>query len=126
MVDTATDTASYQEFAEHPFLSRAMVEYTLGLYLPDPALRCDGYASLLRGNDDFSGLPDALILTGECDVLRDEAAAFAKKLEEAEGNTVQYHCFDGHFHCSMVFNGVLGGLCEGAFDEIGSFLKSAF
>lgn len=101
------------------------MQQMLGFYLPEEEMRKGEYVALLRGNKDFSGLPDALIVTAECDVLRDEAAAYGEKLT-AGGNNVTYRCFERHFHCSIVFNAIMGAHCEGVFDEIGDFLKQVF
>src|SRR6185295_7161438 len=47
---------------------------------------------------DLAGLPPALIITTEFDVLRDEGIAFGKKLEQA-GNDVSIKCFPHQLHC---------------------------
>ena len=52
------------------------------VYLPDPATRTEAYASPLRA-DDLSGLPPAVVLTAERDVLRAEGDAYAERLREA-------------------------------------------
>ncbi|KAK9830618.1 hypothetical protein WJX81_006160 [Elliptochloris bilobata] len=46
---------------------------------------------------DLAGLPPALVVTAECDVLRDEAADFARRLAEA-GVPTGYKCFWGQIH----------------------------
>ena len=49
---------------------------------------------------DLTGLPPALIITTEFDVLRDEGIAYGKKLEKA-GNDVSIKCFPHQIHCFM-------------------------
>jgi acetyl esterase len=52
------------------------------VYFPDPASRREAYASPLLA-DDLTGLPPAVVLTAERDVLRAEGDAYAARLREA-------------------------------------------
>ncbi len=53
-------------------------------YLPDKQKRKDPKASPLRATiEDLKGLPDAMVINGEFDVLRDEGEAYAHKLNDA-------------------------------------------
>ena len=92
------ETESYQEFAEGHFLTRNMMMYFWDNYLKDVSQRGDILASpLLAARDDLRDLPPALIQTAECDVLRDEGEAYARKLDEA-GVSVTVTRYVGMIH----------------------------
>ncbi|MFB3777206.1 MAG: alpha/beta hydrolase [Bryobacteraceae bacterium] len=75
------DTASYGEFAEGYNLTRSEMEWFRDCYLARLEDAAHPHASpLLEPN--LRGLPPALVITAECDVLRDEGEAYAKRLEE--------------------------------------------
>lgn len=59
-------------------------------YLPKPASELNNrYATpILATKDELEGLPPTLILTSECDILRDEGEAYASKLLAAGVYTV--------------------------------------
>ena len=65
-------------------------------YLTDAADANNPYAAPLLASD-LSGLPQALVLTAECDPLCDEGAAYAQRLKEAGVHTT-YSCYDGMIH----------------------------
>jgi acetyl esterase len=84
VTDAAMDTPSYDQFAESYFLARAGMEWFWDQYLPDASRRGEILASPLRAtSEDLSGLPPALVINGEADVLRDEGEAYATKLRAA-------------------------------------------
>ena len=98
------DTASYHQFAEHYFLAREGMKWFWDQYTADDAQREEIYAAPLRGTvDQLRGLPPALIITGEADVLRDEGEAYAAKLREA-GVPVTQVRFGGIIHDFMMLN----------------------
>lgn len=55
---------------------------------------------------NWKGLAAALVITAECDVLRDEGEAYARKLEEG-GNKVRVKRFEGAPHIFMQMDGIL-------------------
>ncbi len=89
------DTSSYHEFAEGFGLTRSAMEYYWNHYLQDPAKGALPYASPLRG--DLRGLPKTLIITAECDPLRDDGEQLAVMLQRAEVDC-QLLRVDGQIH----------------------------
>jgi acetyl esterase len=84
VTDANFDTPSYQEFATGYNLDRDEMKLIWDNYLPDKAARKQPTASPLRASlDQLKGLPPALVVTAENDVLRDEGEAYAHKLAEA-------------------------------------------
>jgi acetyl esterase/lipase len=84
VTDASFDTASYHEFAEGYFLQREGMKWFWDQYTTDEAERNQITASPLRATlDQLAGLPQALVITGEADVLRDEGEAYAAKLRAA-------------------------------------------
>lgn len=90
------DTASYDTYAEGYWLTRAAMEWFRGHYLPAGTDRTDPDVSpLLR--EELSGMPTAVIVTAECDVLRDEGVAYGERLHQA-GCEVTHLEYDGVIH----------------------------
>jgi acetyl esterase/lipase len=98
------DTGSYLDFAEGYFLRRDAMMWFWDQYLPDETIRDEITASPLGASlDELSGLPAALVLTGEADVLRDEGEAYAAKLRAA-GVPVTAVRFGGIIHDFAMLN----------------------
>lgn len=77
-------TCSYQQFACDYYLYRAGMIWFWNQYTTCERQRCQITASPLRATlEQLSGLPDAMILNGEADVLREEGEAYARKLRAA-------------------------------------------
>jgi acetyl esterase/lipase len=84
VTDAGMDSGSYKEFAEGYFLTAAGMAWFWDQYLPDKSQRSEILASPVRATtDELSGLPPALVINGEADVLRDEGEAYATKLRAA-------------------------------------------
>ncbi|MFF4378301.1 alpha/beta hydrolase [Kitasatospora sp. NPDC001547] len=78
------DTQSYHQFAEHYYLTRDGMKWFWDAYTTDETKREEKYASPLRATlEDLNGLPPALVITAEADVLRDGGELYANKLREA-------------------------------------------
>jgi len=88
VTNAAFDTESYLEFAEGYYLYRDGMKWFWDQYTTSESDRNHIMASPLRATtEQLQGLPDALVITDEADVLRDEGEAYAKKLLEAGVDT---------------------------------------
>ncbi|MFI2242659.1 alpha/beta hydrolase [Streptomyces chrestomyceticus] len=84
VTDASFDTPSYHQFATGYFLRRDGMQWFWDQYTTDPAQRAEITASPLRATtEQLTGLPPALVITAEADVLRDEGEAYADKLRAA-------------------------------------------
>ncbi|NLU68081.1 alpha/beta hydrolase [Streptomyces sp. HNM0574] len=84
VTDSDFDTPSYLRFDEGYFLTRDGMIWFWDQYTSDPQQLTEQYAAPLRTPvDQLRGLPPALVLTAEADVLRDEGEAYAAKLRQA-------------------------------------------
>jgi acetyl esterase len=84
VTDAGMDTDSYHEFAEGYFLTAPGMAWFWEQYLPDESRRSEVLASPLRATiNELSGLPPALVINGQADVLRDEGEAYAANLRAA-------------------------------------------
>lgn len=80
-IDATADTESKREFAEGYVISTADMDYFWSQYLNSPEEAADPRATPSRGN--LAGLPPALVLSVEYEVLRDEAEDYADQLSAA-------------------------------------------
>lgn len=82
--NAGVDTCSYEQYANDRFLSRSFMKYGWDLYAPTKAERDNPYVSPLRASlNQLKGLPPALVVTDENDVLRDEGEAYGRRLQNA-------------------------------------------
>nr|WTB34717.1 alpha/beta hydrolase [Streptomyces sp. NBC_00830] len=104
VTDANFDTGSYHQFAEGYFLRRDGMQWFWDQYTTDEKQRAEITASPLRATtEQLTGLPPALVITGEADVLRDEGEAYANKLREA-GVAVTAVRFQGIIHDFVMLN----------------------
>ena len=82
VTDADFDRPSYTDPENQLLLTRDAMLWFWDHYLPDAARRIEPDASPLH-TQDLSGLPPAVVLTAEHDVLRDEGEAYAARLAEA-------------------------------------------
>jgi len=104
VTDAAFDTESYHQFAEGYHLRRDAMMWFWDQYTTNPGERIEITASPLRASkEQLKGLPPALIITAEADVLRDEGEAYANKLQEA-GVAITAVRFQGTIHDFVMLN----------------------
>lgn len=107
VTDCDLDNDSYTDPANQLMLSRDSMVWFWDLYAPDAARRTEPDASPARATD-LSGLPPALVLTAEHDVLRQEGEAYARALADA-GVPVRSQRFEGQMHGFFTMTNVLPG-----------------
>jgi acetyl esterase len=84
VTDASLSQESYEEFANGPWLTRAAMEWFWDAYAPNKEDRKKITASPLSATEEqLKGLPPALVIVDENDVLRDEGEAYARKLMRA-------------------------------------------
>ncbi len=105
VTDAAMDTHSYRDPANQLLLSAELMDWFWNHYAPDPKARSHPDASPAR-TQDLSGLPPAVVITAEYDVLRDEGEAYAVRLHEA-GVPVVLKRFDRQMHNFFVMHAIL-------------------
>jgi acetyl esterase len=104
VTDAAFDTGSYRQFAEGYFLRRDAMQWFWDQYTTSEEQRAEITASPLRATAaQLAGLPPALVVTAEADVLRDEGEAYAEKLREA-GVPVTAVRYQGIIHDFVMLN----------------------
>ncbi|GAA2603118.1 alpha/beta hydrolase [Streptomyces lienomycini] len=104
VTDAAFDTGSYHQFAEGYFLRRDGMQWFWDQYTTSETDRAQITASPLRATtEQLTGLPPALVITGEADVLRDEGEAYAGKLRAA-GVPVTATRYPGIIHDFVMLN----------------------
>ena len=82
------DATSYREWYNGPWLTKQDMKWFWDAYLPRAICRTEAIATPLSATlDQLRGLPEALLITAEVDVLRDEGEAYARKLSEADVRT---------------------------------------
>lgn len=106
VTDYGFDTTSYRDWAEGAgILTARGMEWFRDHYLARPEDRQDWRAAPLRA-PDLSGLPPALVITAECDVLHDEGVLYVQALSDA-GVTVEHRDYPGMMHGFFSFAPVI-------------------
>ena len=108
VTDASLSQESYEEFANGPWLTRAAMEWFWDAYAPNREDRKKVTASPLSATAErLKGLPPALVIVDENDVLRDEGEAYARKLMQA-GVEVTAVRFLATHHDFVMLNALAG------------------
>lgn len=105
-VDFLDDSPSMREFANGHFITSDLLTYFARHYFGAAPDRRHQDASPL--NADLRGVPPAFVLTAECDPLRDQGEAYARKLADA-GVPVTQRRYDGMIHPFFSLAGIIDG-----------------
>ncbi len=82
----------------HPVIHPRVAAFFDRCYVPDVQSRSDPLVSPAASSiDDLKGMPPAIVITAEYDLLRDEGDAYAEKLRAAGVNVV-HRIFEGCDH----------------------------
>lgn len=103
MLDATLASASLVENAFMPPFTLVDCVYAWQLYLPKDVDRRNPFVSPLHAHE-LNGLPPALILTAEFDILADEGEAYVQRLREA-GVEVEHEEFQGMIHGFFQWSG---------------------
>lgn len=123
VLDRDFTTKSYGLYGRGEGLSIDTMAWYWKHYLMSDEDAMNPYAAPLR-SEDFSRLPQALIMTAEFDPLCDEAEVYSKVLNEA-GVIADYRCYQGMVH------GFFGRIndhkeAERAMSDVASALQTVF
>lgn len=98
------NTTSYDEFADHYYLTKDAVKWFWDQYTPDEKIRTVPAVTPLNATTtELKDLPAALIINGQADVLREDGILYAEKLREADVPVSQV-TFQGTIHDFVMLN----------------------
>jgi acetyl esterase len=117
-------TTPYMKYQEGYWLTREAMKWFWSNYISDQTNRKEPKVSPLQASlDQLKGLPPALVINGENDVLCDEGEAYARKLLEAgvRVTAVRYH---GTIHDFVMLNAITDDPApRGAIEQASNMLK---
>ena len=106
VTNASFDTSSYMKYQEEYWLTREAMKWFWDNYTSNQTNRKEPTVSPLQASiEQLEGLPPALVINGENDVLCDEGEAYARKLLEAgvRVTAVRYH---GTIHDFVMLNAI--------------------
>src|SRR5262245_21428123 len=120
VTDGSMSQASYKEFANGPWLTAAAMKWFWDAYAPNKEDRKKTMASPLAATiEQLKGLPPALVIVDENDVLRDEGEEYARKLIQAGVETTAVRVL-ATLHDFVMLNALAGTAATKAAIELAS------
>ena len=117
VTDASFSQESYKQFANGPWLTTAAMNWFWDAYAPNKADRKKTMAAPLAATpEQLKGLPPALVIVDENDVLRDEGEQYARKLLQAGVETTAVRVL-ATCHDFLLLNALAGtNATKGALD----------
>jgi acetyl esterase/lipase len=104
-LDATMSSDSVERNKDGPFLTRAALEWSYDLYIPEPDDRRRSRASPLL-TQDLTGAPPAVVVSAQVDPVADDARRYGDELAAA-GIDVRRHEYPGMPHSFPLLAGVL-------------------
>lgn len=104
-LDATMSSASVDRYADGPFLTRAALEWSYDLYIPEAGDRRSSLAAPLL-TQNLAGAPPAVIVSAQVDPVADDARRYGDQLAAA-GTDVRRHEYPGMPHSFPLLAGVL-------------------
>ena len=124
VIDYRGGTQSFKRYETgYGSLEASTVTWFMEHYLPDPLARDDWRACPANARS-HSDLPPALVITAECDVLRDDGAGYAEQMK-VSGVDVQHVEFQGMTHGFFGFLGLVDDATK-AHETVSAFLNGVW
>jgi acetyl esterase/lipase len=120
VTDARMSQASYKEFANGPWLTTATMKWFWDAYAPNKADHKKPTASPLAATiEQLKGLPPALVIVDENDILRDEGEEYARRLIQAGVQTTAVRVL-ATIHDFVMMNPLAGTAATKAAIELAS------
>jgi acetyl esterase len=120
VTDASMSQTSYKEFTNGPWLTTAAMKWFWDAYAPNKADRKKPTASPLAATiEQLKGLPPALVIVDENDILRDEGEEYARKLIQAGVETTAVRVL-ATIHDFVMLNPLAGTAATKAAIELAS------
>ena len=127
VADAGMDTSSYREFGAGGYwLTAAAMRWFWDAYVPADQRQAPTVSPLQAPIAQLRGLPPALIIVDETDVLRDQGEAYAHKLQQAEVPVTAMRAL-GTIHDFVMLNALAKTpATRGAIAQATALLRDAF
>jgi acetyl esterase len=102
---SSTNRKSYRKYGEGYILTTESMAYFRSQYIKQEEDALNPHASPLLARD-LTGLPPALIIAAEMDILKDEVFEYAERLQDA-GVSAKHVCIDGMIHAFFNMAGMV-------------------